>query len=329
MLPNKFAINGLVFSENNTTEVRLPKGMLLSELLLSGSYTDTIAGASATAAKTYGAPIKTISLVADGGKVLHTARPADLIREGQIYEQCFITDINAPPTVLTVGAQTGSFDIPLPFVEPFANQGYTTALPTFIYDELILRVEWGSHAQIYQPGASTGIVTIAATQSINVTGIAMQENFVPLGDPFVWGRKLSRSLRSFKEVALPGAAQTNFTIDLPRTADIRSLLITFEDANSQPSDALCNFVTLEVDNNLRQFNTMLYRALRSNNSKVFGMIGTGMPKGCCVLDFAEDRDITKILEATKMTALNLILDVPATAGTVRVFQKRIESPMLP
>lgn len=329
MLPNKFAINGLVFSENNTTEVRLPKGMLLSELVLSGSYTATIAGGPATAAKTYGCPIKTISLVVDGGKVLHTARPADLMRFAQIYEQALITDINNPPTTLANGAQTGTFDIPILFVEPFAAQGFTTAFPSFLYDECILRIEWGSGPQIFQLGAATAPVTIAANQSINVTGIALQENFVPLGDPFVWGRKLSRSLESFKEVAMPGAAQTNFTIDIPRTADIRSLLVTFEDANVQPSDALCNFVTLEVDNNLRQFNTMLYRALRANNSKVFGMIGTGMPKGCVVLDFAEDRDITKILEATKMTALNLILDVPATAGTVRVFQRRIESPMLP
>jgi hypothetical protein len=319
MIPNKFQIPGLAFSENATTEVRIPKGLLLQGLVLSGSYTDTLSVA-ATSAKTRGVPIKNVSIIADGGKVLMSARPQDLIREAEIFEQTALAAIAAPPTAVAIGAQTGTFDIPLFFAEPFANDGMVSALPTWLYDEIVLRVDWGGHSQLYVGG--TGVVSIAAGQSIQLTGLGVQDDFNKLGDPYVWGRRLSRALRSYKEVAAPGAANTQFTIELPRTADVRSLVIVAEDANGVPVDTIINSATLELDNSVRLYNQVPYRMLRAENAKVFGV---AMPPGVAILEFAEDRDISDILQATKLSALNLILDVNNPAGTIRVYQKRFES----
>lgn len=319
MIPNKFRIPGLTFAENDTRRVKIPSGMLLESLVLSIGFTDTISSA-ATAARTYGVPIKKISLIVDGGKVLHSWRPSDLVREAQIYEQSALADLIAPPTALTAAAHTGTADIPLLFKEPFSNAGAATNLPTWLYDEVILEVEWGGHAECYQGGAGT--VTIGSTQSVDVTAIGVTQDFSSLGDPYTWARKLGRTLRGYKEVDAPESADSEFIVELPRTADFRSILIVTEDANGHAANTIVNAVTLQVDNNLNQFNRVPARMLRADNAKVFGV---SMPTGTHVLEFAEDMDISNILEATRMTALNLILDVTSTAGTIRVAYKRIES----
>lgn len=318
MITNKFRIPGLVFVENGTREVNIPKGMLLQSLLISGAYTDTVSSA-ATAAKTYGVPIKLISLIGDGGKVLHSWRPGDIAREAVIYEQASLADILSPPTATTAAAHTGTFDLELLFMEPFSNAGIATALPTWMYDNLVLRVDWGGHDEVYQGGA--GAVTIESGQSIDVAGVGITEDFSKMGNPFEWAKRLGRALRSFKEVATADA-DANFTIDLPRTADIRSLVLVTEDSNGQPTNAVINKVSLLIDNTVSQYNQVNGRQLRANNAKVFGV---SMPTGVYVLEFAEDQDISHILEATKMTALQLVLDVSGTDGTIRVAQKRIEA----
>lgn len=318
MLPNKRRVEGLTFSENATTEVRLPRGFLETGLVLSVAFTDTIS-VIATAARARGTPIKSISVVADGGKVLQSYRPSDAIRHAEIYEQTALANICAPPTLLTVAAHTGTCDIPILFAEPFAgDDGILTALPSWIYDELILRVEWGGHAQLYVGG--TGVVTV---QSLTVTANGVQADFSNVGEPAaVWGRKMGRSVTGFREVAAPAAVNTDFQFELPRTADIRSLMIVTEDANGQPVETILSAVTLEINNSLRQFARVPARMLRSENAKVFGV---SMPTGTYLLEFAEDQVIGDVLEAGQMTALNLILDVAAVAGTIRVARRTIEA----
>lgn len=319
MLPNKRQLDGLTFAENATREVRLNKGFLEEGLLISAKYTDTISVA-ATSVRAFPIPIKQIQLVADGGKVLHSVRPGDLAREAQIYEQSALAPIITPPPAVGVGAQAGEFNLFLPFKEPFAAEGAITNLPTWIFDELLLKIEWGGHAEVMVGG--TGVITV---QQLDVVQVGVQDDFSALGDPFVWGRQLLRSIRSFKEEVVTAVADQNFTIELPRTTDFRSIVLVTLDANLEPINTIINRVTLEIDSTLRQVSRVPYNSIRSDNAKLFGV---ALPNGVSILEFAEDQDIVppNILEATKMSKLDLIIDKAAVAGTIRVYQKRIEVP---
>jgi len=321
--PTKRKLDGLEFSAGNTREVRLQKSFLEQGLVIRGNYTATVT-ADATTVRAIPVPIVSISIVADGGKVLHSYRPGDMVREQLIYEQTgFVDQIIVPAGVTAAGGPyTGQFALQLPFQTPFANEGDATNLPTWIYDELILRVEWGNHAQLFVGG--TGSV---AMDSLEVVQSGLQGDFSQLGNPHEWGRRLLRKNTQFKEVASAAGADAAFVIEIPRTADIRSLMIITEDANGEPVDTIGNAFTLEVDNTLRQFSNVSRQSLKAENAKVFGV---SMPAGVVVMEFAEDKDIIppEILQARKMTNLNLIIDKAAVAGTIRVVTNAIEVPAL-
>ncbi len=317
MISNKRAIVGLNFVENGTTEVRIPKGFLERGLVLSGVGLDTISGAG-SAVRARGAPIKSISIIGDNGKVLQVVRPHDVLVEAELYEQTALSSMVSPPASAAIGAQAFNFQLHLLFQEPFSgDQGARTALPTWTYDNLILRVEWGGHAELVVGGA--GVVTISR---LSLTADGIQEDFSSLGDPFVWGKRLSKAVKGFKEVATGGAANSKFPIELPRTADFRSIVLVALDANGVPTNGLINAITLRVNNTVSQFAEVDGASLRSDNAKVFGV---NMPPGVYVLEFAEDQDISRILEATKFTALDLQIDINAVANSqVRVYEKMIE-----
>lgn len=321
MIPNKRERVGLTYSENNTTEVKLAKGFLETGVILAGAYVATVA-TDATSVRQYATPIKRISLIGDGGKVIHSVKPADLIAEGLIYEQAPLAGILSKPSGITAvgGPYAGSFAIRLSFEEPFASKGDVTMLPTWMYDELTLRVEWGSHAELYVGG--TGSVAMASPPTVVQDGV--EDDFSELGDPFVWGGQLLRALRSYKETAVAAAADGAFTIELPRTADYRSILIVTEDANGEPVGTILNKATLLVNNNQRQLSNVPALSLRQDNATLFGVT---MPTGYHVVEFAEDGDIIPpaILPARQFTALDLVLDKAAVAGTIRAYFKRIET----
>lgn len=314
MLPNDRRVEGFTFSENGTTSTKLPKGLLERGLLITGAGILTISGAG-SAVRTRGTPIRRIALHADNGVVLHSVVPSDLIREAELYEQTALSALVSPPPAATVAAHAFSFAIPLMFVEPFAAMGNVTALPTWVYQELTLVIDWGSHAQLVVGGA--GAIT---TMAVALTALGAESDFSGMGDARVWGRDMGRSMRSYVQVAAPGAASQEFAIEIARTADIRSLIIVTEDANGVPTDGILNDVTLQIDNIRRQFSRVPIAAIKVNNSKVFGI---APPVGTYVLEFADDRDIANVLEATRMSDLRLILNTTAVAGTIRVFQKRL------
>lgn len=317
MLPNRFAINGLTFAENESREVRVPRGYLLLGLVLAGDYTDTVS-ADATAVRAYASPIKSIEVITDGGTVAHSIKPSDLVRENLLLDQTPIAAQLTVPAAVTAGARTGSFVFSLNFAEAFAENGVQTALPSWIYDEVILRINWGGHAQVMRGGA--GVVTM---QNVSLTGSAGEEDLNAPGDPKVWGRQMRKSGRSYKEVAAPAVAQSEFTIDVPRDADLRSIMIVAEDANGDASDAIVTHASLEIDNHRRQFNKVPWGVVRMENAKVYGV---QVPAGTAVLEFAEDRDLADLLEAERMSALTLILGTSATAGTIRAVFKKIRTP---
>jgi hypothetical protein len=327
--PNKRLLPGLTFAQGLTTEVKLAKGFLERGVILSGNYSATVAVADALAVRAFPIPIASLSLISDGGKVLHSVKPADLIREQQVYEQTPLAAmLPTVPSGFTIAGSpyTGSFELPLSFRSLFAVQGDATDLPSWMYDELTLRVEWGGVGSLFVPDAGT--VSVITMTRLDVVQDGLDFAQQGLGDPFQWGRNLLRSLRSFKEAVVTAVADQNFTIELPRTADVRAIVIFQESGTAgatlgEPIGTLINYVTLQIDNALNKFNRVPFSALRGDNAKLFG---APLPTGMAVLEFAEDGDILppNILPARAMTALNLIIDKAAIAGTIRVMLLRVE-----
>ena len=318
MLPNKRAVQNFTFLENRVTQVKLPKGFLEEGLVITGDYDDTIT-TIATSVRTYGCPIRVIRLVGDGGKVIHSATPADLIAEALVYEAAGLADMVSPPAAVAVGVQPGRFAIPLMFAEPFSGKDrLRTALATWAYDELTLEIEWGSHAEIYVGGV--GSIT---RMNLSLTAEGAEADYSGMGNPFEWAGRLHRMLRGYKTVAIAGAA-VGTPIELLRTADVRSIFIWTLDANGVPVDTMLDKITLQLNDSRNLFTAVAARAIKSSNSKLYGL-GVPMPTGLYILEFAEDQDIFDVLPARGLTSLNLFVDTLAVAGSIRVFQRRIES----
>lgn len=298
----------LAFVENGVTEVKLDRGMLEKTLWLVGLFTATVTGA-ATAVRTHGSPIKRILLLAEGGEVLHSIHPRDAIKKAQIYEQTPLAALVTVPSGTAVAAYQCRFNIPIFLAQPFAGAvGLMTALPTWIYDEITLRVEWGSHAEVFVGGAGTVAAPVGNVAVVQDAAINYGDT-----DPFTLARSLGVSVDRFKEQASNGAS-SDYVVELPRTADLRAIMVTAEDANGQPSDAAITELTLLENNTHRVHSRVPYHALRADNAKTFGL---EMPAGTAVIEFAEDQDITEIYVATSKDALDLVLGINAGAFTVR------------
>jgi hypothetical protein len=322
--PNKRLLPGLAFAQDATREIKLAKGFLERGVILSGAYGATVAAVDATAVRAYAIPIRTLSLIGDGGKVLHSVKASDLIREQQTMEQAPLAALlPTVPSGFTIAGSpyTGSFELPLSFKSLFAVQGDVTNLPTWLYDELTLRVEWGGVNELWVPGVGTTSVVTMTRLDVVQDGLDFAQ--AGLGDPFKWGRNFLRSLRSFKEAVVTAVADREFAIELPRTADVRAIVLVTEGATGEGVNTILNYITLQIDNALSKFNRVPFSTLRADNAKLYGVT---MPPGMAVLEFAEDGDIIppNILPARSMTALNLLLDKAAVAGTIRVYLLRVE-----
>lgn len=316
--PNLRRIDGLAFKENDTTEVSLPRGFLESELTLSLAYVATLTGAG-TAVKPYGSPIRRVQIVTDGGRVLQSFRPESVMKELQIMEQTGLAALNAPPSAFGVAAQAGSIDLVIPFRASHASDPMLTALPTWVYESVILRVEWGTVADVFVSGGALAGTFTTANVYLSANGV--DDDFAGLGDAYTWGRQLLRLNRTFSERPAPGAATQEFVIELPRTAAIRAIMLECLDANGLGTNAMLNAITMEVNGTLRPIARKWARQIQAGNAKLYGVV---MPAGVYVIDWADDKDTLDILNATDFTTLNLLLDTNATPGSIRVHLIRQE-----
>lgn len=321
MIPTKRTY-ALTFKENDSTELKLPRNFVERNGVVSVRYTDTLSVA-ATSVRARGAPIKRILLVADGGRVLHAIKVQDAVRKAEIFDQTALGNIVAPPSGTGTGAQVGTIDVPIYFTQPFADNGELTALPAYAYDDLILRIEWGGHGDVYVGG--TGVVTVAAGDATFTLNGA--DN---IGDARALASlptRLGTSVDRYKETA-NSTANTELSFEVPTSADIRAIMIVTEDANGEPVNTVLNRLTLLENNTLRKYNSVPARVLRAENARAFGV---SMPTGTYVIDFAEDRDIApgSIYQATMKDTVSLVLDVAAVANaTIRAHFITIEPPKL-
>lgn len=308
----------ITFQENGVTEAKLTRGMVMLGLLLSVVYTATVTGA-ATSVRAAAMPIKSVSLIGDNGKVLHSIKGADLVAKARILEQTALAALIVPPSGVAVAAYTAEAHLPIFFAQAFADNGDLTALPSYAYDDLTLRVEWGSHSEVFVGGAGSVAVAVgdASFTQLDAAGF-------PIADPQALARSLGVSVDRYKTQVAPAVATQELTISVPTTADIRAIMITAEDANGEPTNAIVNKITLLENNTTRVYSRVPWKSLRADNAKIYGVT---MPTGVAVIEFAEDRDIRDIYEATLKDNVDLVLDVSAVAGSIRAHFITIERPI--
>lgn len=311
---SKRRVLGLAHQPGGVTEVALQRGFL--EESLSIDVTGTLTLSVIGDVRAYSLPIKRVELVADNGKVLASVMAADLIKEQVIYEQNPAAAQYLAP-LGTVAAHPFRVNLLLPFREPFSGQlGVLTTLPTFIYQNLTLRVTWSSVDEMVAGATGAFSNVVVEVAQYGTRGFSVPPQFSSVEQ---FGRSLGKALRTYDDVAWVGA-QDRVTHELRRTADVRSLIISAFNAAGEPSDTVVQNLSLIANNVDAIVSEMGWGQLRADSARTFGV---QMPTGVVVLDSAEDQDITDIFEATKWSAFDLRLKTSAT-GSVRVAYKAFE-----
>lgn len=311
--------------EGGTSEFRITPGMVQAGVVISVLYSTNVTGAGA-AVRAYSLPIRRISLIGDNGKTLQSWKATDLIRVAQIWEQTPIGALLTPAAAAAVANYTGlEAHVPLMFEQPRSPNGDSTALPTFGYANLTLRIEWGTVADLFTNGGTlAGTVTFTANGA-TVTQLDYADLVIPNGLALVRSMPVSVG-RYAAEMIQAAAANPAAEIDLGTTANIRAIMIVSElTSTGEPTNTIVNKVTLQEDNTNNVFSAVPWASIRADNGKHFGLT---LPTGVAVIDFAEDGviDLNAIYRATQKSKVKLLLDTAAVAGTVRAALLTIEPP---
>lgn len=316
--------------DGGISDMRITPGMLETGLLLSVLYSVNVTGAGA-AVRVRSLPIKRVSLIADGGKYLYSIKGVDLVSKALIFEQTPVGALLVPAAAATATNKTGlEAHVPIHFQQPHAGNGFLTVLPTYAYQNLTLRVEWGTVTELFTNGGTlAGAITFTAGGQ-TVTQLDVDD--LPIPDPLGLARTLRKTVDRYVEVTQGAAAATDLELKLSSTpggADFRAIVITAEDqtagaTNGEPSDALINSLRLTVNNSVNLFQSVPWKSIRADNAKIFGLT---MPTGVAVIDFAEDGDIVKSFPASKRDSVSLFLNTAATAANFRAHLMTLEAPL--
>lgn len=288
----------------------VPRALLYRGFTLDLTYTDTLS-VVATSVKTFGVPIEKIEVVADNGNTLFSVRPTDIVREQMHRAGTPLAAMLVPPTVVTATANTGSAEIPLKFELDGVPDGENFNLAAWQFEQVQVLVYFtNTHANIYTGG--TGVVTVqrctlAYEAVASLTQGDMQR--IAAGNEIL--------LRSYKERTQAASADTEFTIELPTSADIERIYIVTEDANRDPVSTILNDVSLVQDGTVRWLDRVNAASLRTIGSE---RLQTTLPTGWHEIDFTKiAKTYRAALPATQFNSLDLVLNVAAVAGYVRAY----------
>lgn len=310
----------LEFSENNIRDTRVPRGLLFDSLTIDVPWRSTVT-ADATAVRTRGAPIKYVQFIGDANKVHYSAKLQDIIRMDEIFQKGSLSQILTSPSGVTAvgGPYDARVKLTIPFASTWAYAAELTALASWRQSkDPVLRVQWGSHAEVYRGGTGSAALQPAQTASITLCAI---EGFRTNGlTTAQFGDMLGVKVEAYDEKTYT-AAQNALKQELPNTADIRAIVITGEDTNGDPLSELemakISFDLVENTYNRVQAGLNL-GVLRARNANQFGF-SNGLPPGTAILDFADDLDILSIYEATKKNKVELVFTTATpAAGTYTI-----------
>lgn len=311
--------------DGGTSEHKLTRGMVMAGVVVSALYSVNVTGAGA-AVRSRSIPMRRISLIGDNGKTLQAWRAQDLITLAQVFEQTPAGSLLVPASGFGVANYTNlEAHVPLMFEQPGAwvKNRDATALPSFGYSDLTLRIEWGSVTDLLT-GTPTGAITFTA-QGATVTQLDYADLPIAGGAQAV---KIYRSMpvavNRYAEMVQGAVANSAAEIDLGTTADIRAIILTSElTSTGEPTNTIVNKVSLQEDNANYVFSSVPWTSIRADNAKAFGQT---MPTGVAVIDFADDGDMFHIYRASRKSKVKVLLDTAAIAGTVRAAVLTIEPP---
>lgn len=306
-----------------TSDMKLTRGMVDNGLVLSVLYSTNVTGAGA-AVRTRSLPIKRVSLIGDNGKTIQSIKGVDLVSKAIIFDASQVGQLLIPASAATVANYTGlEAHVPIYFAQPHSSNGFLTALPTYAYQDLTLRVEWGDVFSLFTDGGTlAGTVTFTANGS-TVTQLEYGDLSVPNAANLA--RTLRLSVDRYIELVQGAVASTQLEMKLGVTSDIRAIMITSElTSTGEPTDTIVNSLTFKENNTVDVFSNTPWGTLRADNTKVFGI---AMPTGVRVIDFAEDGDVSAPYRATRKDAVSLFFNTAAIAGTIRAHLLTIEPPL--
>lgn len=307
-------------ADGGVSEMKLTPGMILSGLMLSVLYSVNVTTAGA-AVRTRSLPIKRVSLIGDNGKYIHSIKGVDLITKALIFEQTPVGALLVPASGFAIANYTAlEAHVPIFFRQPHADNGDKTSLPTYAYQNLTLRVEWGSVTDLLT-GTPVGPITFTANgQTVTQIGAA------GLGLDAMRGAAIARILKlsvdRYVEVTQGAVAATDLELKIGNTSDVRAMLLTSElTSTGEPTDTIVNSLRLTENNSVNVYASVPWKTLKAENARVFGLT---MPTGVALIDFAEDRDIDNIYPASLKDAVSMFFNTAAVAGTIRAHLMTIE-----
>jgi hypothetical protein len=322
-IPSKRAVpEQPVFTANRTVEVKLNKGYLEESFTIRIDGTTTVT-AAATSTVPRGSVLQEVRLLGDQSEVLQAWKAHDLVIEQEVYEQNIESNQITLPSTAIGGPYPFSSTHTLAMREPFAGKlGDLTMLPTWLYTSLTLQLVFTDITGIYVGGTATlggvgGVPQVTVTQN-GVLDYPMPTEFA--GNTVAFGRALGKALKSYDEETFSGA-KPQFTVDVPLTHDVRSMVMLAYNAAGNLDDTVINNVTFKVNGNTDVNSRQPWLALKGENARVFGV---PMPAGVAILESSEDKDIRNIYEISGYSKASLIFETTA-AGMVRVAYRKLSA----
>lgn len=316
-IPVKKSIVGdAAFAENQTTNFRLSRGQPHTLAFLAVSGTITLTGAG-TAVRARGVPIKSVQLVGDGGVTPIAMRGADLLHKAELYGNVPLASMYTAPANFTVAAHTFSALIPIYFSEPKSGEvdgaQLYTSLPSWAYPgDMIVRVQWGDETDMFEG-------TPAGTFSNVSVGLKLfsLDKLPPEAARPDFASRFWQVYESYAEY--PVTAGGAYRIDVPRTEDVRGIMLVALNSSGTPANTVAPTVTLQENNTTNRVDNYTWAELQADTARVFRQAA---PPGVAVIDFAEDEDISSILPASKLDSL-VLFGTATAAGTLRVVTRRL------
>jgi hypothetical protein len=265
--------------------------------------------------------VKIVNLTGDKNTTIDVAVGDDLIVEQMIYEQQGAAMLCQSYGTGTAGEFWVETTHVLPFREPFAGKlGDLTLLPTWIYQAINLELTFGSVADLTTNGVGALLATDVTVQIVQSGYLKYPTPSDFGGDTVAFGKALGKSIRGYDDGIILGAAPRQI-VEIPRDADLRSIIVRGFAADGTPDNDVIESVTMLVNRTTAIYSEVSFRALRAENARVFGV---QMPAGVAVLESAEDQDITDIFPVTGFSSVLLYLKT-TKAGSFRLMYKKLQS----
>lgn len=307
-------LNPIIFDSGNVTSRRLPLGNLIKGyiLRLSGSISWSSGTPTIVAGEQPLDLIQKIEIIADGNRTLWTSSGRDAFRMAHfLYGK---QNELVPPNFALASPVSFSATIRLDSAAIRAIKPVESYFNTRRYQNVELRVTWGTLANIATGGTGTAIATntqVDVIVQMTTTGFGLQR---------------FDKLTMFDEFPVT-ATSTNLTQDIPRNGLLARILIhAFRDG--AVDDTLINKVTIAGDYTFRMRDTLNWRTLQQGNVADYqldgaAVVGNQIP-GYALIDFVEDGLLSSAINTYDLTKLQAVFDVTLGSGTTRLIRMTYE-----